>query len=343
MKHTKRREPAPGVFRLVLPLPFPGLDEVNAYLLTGDDGATLVDCGIWFPQAGDDDHGWRLLVEALAACDVMPDEITRLVLTHSHIDHYGMAGRVKEAAGCEIWMHTEGESELDLLRDPERYARELRQTYADHGVHDEEELVELTRYEDWRGFVHSVVPADRWLTGDESMTVGERAWRFVHTPGHARSHVCLFSSGEELLISGDHLLGSITPHIDFRRGERDPLGEFLESLERVERLNPAIVLPGHGRPFADGAERARATARHHERRLGSILQVIRRQACTADHITDEIFGGTLLNFQRRLALGEALAHIHYLRLKGDIERFQSDEGDWMYKKVSRRAVEDVEE
>jgi len=340
---AKRREPAPGVFRLVLPLPFPGLDEVNAYLLTGEDGATLVDCGIWFPEAREDDHGWALLVEALEVCGVSPNDVKRLVLTHSHIDHYGMAGRVKEETGCEIVMQKEGDAELDVLRDPDRHRRELRQTYADHGVHDQDELEELTKYEDWRGFIHSVVDADRWLDGDESLEIGTRRWDLVYTPGHARSHICLFCEEEKLLISGDHLLGSITPHIDFRRGDHDPLGDFLDSLERVEKLEPRIVLPGHGRPFADGAESARSTARHHERRLGAILQVVRRQACNADHITNEIFGSTLLNFQKRLALGEALAHIHYLRLKGEIERYQNDDGDWMYKKASRRAVQEVDE
>lgn len=336
----RRREPAPGVFRLELPLPFEGLDRVNAYLLTDPAGATLVDCGIYLPDASVD-HGWPEVVAAIKACGVGVEEVARLVLTHSHIDHYGMAGRLKEETGCEVVMHRAGDKELEILRDPERFAEELRGTYRDHGV-VESDLHELTRYEDWRGFVHSVIPADTWLDGDESLDAGGRAWKTVYTPGHSVSHVCLWCEEESLLISGDHLLPSITPHIDFRRGEGDPLGDYLESLERVEDLQARVVLPGHGRPFEDGAERARVTARHHERRLGSILQVIRRNACTADQITEEIFGGTLLDFRRRLALGEALAHIHYLRLRGEIERIE-EEGRFLYRKVSRRAAREVEE
>lgn len=336
----RRREPAPGVFRLELSLPFEGLDRVNAYVLTDGDAATLVDCGIYFPD-GAEDHGWPELVRAIEACDLRVKDIKRLILTHSHIDHYGMAGRVKDETGCDIVMHRAADEELELLRHPEQVAEELRSTYRDHGV-TEEDLIELTRYEDWRGFVHSLVDADTWLDGDEGLEVDTRTWRVVHTPGHARSHVCLWSEQDGLLISGDHLLPTITPHIDFRRGEGDPLGDFLESLGKVEGLAPEIVLPGHGRPFADGAERARVTARHHERRLGAILQVVRRNACTADQITEEIFGGTLLDFRRRLALGEALAHIHYLRLRGEIERIEQD-GRYLYKKVSRRPVTEVEE
>lgn len=253
-----------------------------------------------------------------------------------------MAGRVKEVSGCEVLFHRSGDDELEILRDPDRLRRDLRATYADHGV-PEEDLDDLTSYEDWRRFVHSLIPADTWLNGDEVLEVAGRPWQMVHTPGHARSHVCLWSEVDGLLISGDHLLGSITPHIDFRRGETDPLGDFLSSLERVEKLDPRIVLPGHGRPFAEGAERARVVLRHHERRLGAILQVIRRKACTAETITNEIFGGTLLHFQRRLALGEALAHIHYLRVRGEIERFRGDDGTLLYRKVSRRRPPEIEE
>jgi hypothetical protein len=94
------------------------------------------------------------------------------------------------------------------------------------------------------------------------------------------------------------------------------------------------VLPGHGRPFEDGAERARVIERHHHRRLGSILQVIKRSPRTAEEITDEVFGGALLNFQRRLALGEALAHLAYLRKRGEVERMDED-GTYKYVKKGR--------
>jgi glyoxylase-like metal-dependent hydrolase (beta-lactamase superfamily II) len=323
-------------------LPWPGLGDVNAYLLAGRDGATLVDCGMHLPDDEAGDHGWAHLVDALSACDHRPSDIARLVVTHAHIDHFGLAGRLKEEAGCEILMHANALEELEVFEHPDVIAAQLRDTYKDHGIKGEE-LEELTRFEDWRRYVHSNVRADTWLSGEESLEIGSRSWRVVHTPGHSGSHVCLFDEERSLLLSGDHLLANITPHIDFRRGQGDPLGDFLESLERVEKLAPDIVLPGHGRPFSDGAERARATVRHHERRLGAILQVVRRRACSAHEITQEIFGATLLNFEKRLALGEALAHIHYLRLRGEIERTEGPDGVRLYRKVSRRRTQEVEE
>lgn len=335
MLEHRKREPASGVYRLVLPLPFPGLERVNAYLLRDDDGFTLVDCGIYQLEEADD-HGWDDLVAALAACEAEVAQIRQLVATHTHIDHYGMAARLVEAAGCELWMHEAANQELDSYRDPEEAARKLRVMLVDHGI-EEKDLDELTAYENWRPFVSGVVEASTWLRGGERVQIGGREWEVVHTPGHARSHICLWAPDERILISGDHLLPTITPHIDFRRGaEVDPLGEFLDSLAKVERLDPSLVLPGHGHPFEEGAERARIVARHHDRRLGSILQVIRREPHTADAITEEIWGPSLLNFHRRLALGEALAHLVYLRRRGEIERIKRD-GTYLYQKVGRRS------
>lgn len=335
---ARRREPAPGVFRLVLPLPFPGLHHVNAYLLSGGDADTLVDCGIYDPSP-EKDHGWNDLAEALDACGSGIDRIARLIITHPHIDHYGMAATLVENTDCELWMHEASARELDAYRDPKGAAEGVRELLADHGV-SKEEIGELAAFEDWRGFISGIVEANPSLGGGERVSVGEREWEVVYTPGHSPSHICLWSASDGILISGDHLLPSITPHIDFKRGEvDDPLGQFLDSLEKVVELDPSLVLPGHGRPFEDGAERARVNISHHDRRLGSILQVIRREPHTAAEITDDIFGTSLLNFERRLALGEALAHIAYLVRRGEVERIERDDGTYLYRKVDRRAQE----
>lgn len=284
----------------------------------------------------EDDHGWSHLVAALSTADVAPEQISRLIVTHHHIDHYGMAGRVIAETGCESWMHEATSEEVDYYRDPDAARASLRHLLSDHGV-DTDDLEELTAYEDWRGFVSDVVEPMRPVKGGETFTVGGREWEIVYTPGHARTHICLWARAERALISGDHLLPTVTPHIDFHRGpERDPLGAFLASLKKIETLDPNLVLPGHGHPFEEGAERARVIARHHDRRLGSILQVIRREPHTADEITEEIFSGSLLHFQKRLAFGEVLAHIAYLVDRGEIESVELDDGSRAYIKARRR-------
>lgn len=315
---------------------------MNAYLLADEQSATLVDCGLHSPAEAAD-HGWDELVGALRACGAEPSDIMRLVLTHPHIDHYGMAGRVVDETGCELWMHEDSRDELEFYAHPAEAAGRMRAMLADHGV-SEDELGDLTAFEDWRPFVSRLVEPAVSLAGGETLAAGGRMWTVIHTPGHSPSHVCLWSETDGILISGDHLLGAITPHIDFRRGEDDdPLGEFLESLRKIEELEPALVLPGHGRPFEDGATRARVIARHHDRRLGSILQVIRNEPHSASEITDEIFGNTLLHFQRRLALGEALSHLAYLRARGEVERIQRDDGRFVYRKTGRPRFEEGDE
>lgn len=341
MMDHRRREPAPDVFRLVLPLPWPGLDRVNAYLLRAGDGCTLIDCGMYLPD--EPDGGWADIEAALAACDVSPRDVTRLVITHTHIDHYGMAGRFVDESGCELWMHRASDHDLEIYTNPADRIEKLRKLFVDHGV-SPADLDELTAFEDWRRFVSRIVEPTHPLDGGETFTVGDRTWEIVYTPGHATSQICVWSPSDRLLVSGDHLLPTITPHIDFERwGGEDPLGEFLASLRTVEMLDPALVLPGHGAPFVEGAERARVVARHHDRRLGSILQVVRREPHTAGEITDEIFGATLLNFQRRLALGEALAHIAYLSKRGEIERVEGDDGVFRYVKAKRRSADEAAE
>ncbi|MDQ3876853.1 MAG: MBL fold metallo-hydrolase [Actinomycetota bacterium] len=332
MDHRKR-EPVPGVFRLVLPLPFPGLDRVNAYLLTDDDASVLVDCGIYSPSE-DSDHGWDELVAAVSACDVDIHDVKRLLITHPHIDHYGMAARLVDEVGCEVWMHKSADDDLAVYRDPKAVIERVRHTLSEHGV-AADELEELTAFENWQPYVSGLVEATRKLEGGETFSCGGREWEVVWTPGHAHAHVCLWTARDSAFISGDHLLPAITPHIDYEDDRSDPLGDFLSSLEKVEDLAPDLVLPGHGRPFDDGAERARAIARHHDRRLGAILQVIRRKPASAREITDEIFGTTLLNFQRRLAMGEALAHLAYLEKRGEVERI-AEGGRVLYQKVQRR-------
>lgn len=334
MNHRKR-EPAPGVFRLVLPLPFPGLDRVNAYLIADESSPVLVDCGIYSPSA-DSDHGWDDVVAAVAACDVDIHDIGTLLITHPHIDHYGMAGRLVDEIGCEVWMHEAADEDLEVYADPKGVVERLRHMLSEHGV-PPEELDELTAFENWRPYVSGIVEPTRRLKGGESFAAGGRDWEVVWTPGHSRAHVCLWAASDSALIFGDHLLPAITPHIDYDGTEgEDPLGDFLSSLQTIEDLAPDLVLPGHGRPFDDGAERARAIARHHDRRLGAILQVIRREPASARAITDEIFGTTLLNFQRRLAMGEALAHLAYLEKRGEVEMVTTDDGRALYQKVSRR-------
>ena len=313
-----------------MPLPFQGLDRVNAYALSDDDGGTtLVDCGIF-----NEGSGAGPLEDALRPSGRVLDDVRRLVITHPHPDHYGLAGLLVEKTGCELWMHSEARADLEVYRDPEAAANRISAAFGRHGLATSE-LSDLRAYENWRPFISGVVEASRWLEDGETLAAGGRDWQVVHTPGHERAHICLWSVSDLVLVSGDTLLGSITPHVD-HRGELgpDPLRDFLASLSRLEELDPSLVLPGHGRPFDSGAERARTISAHHQRRLGSFLQVIRHRARSAAEVAQEVFGPELLDFERRLALGETIAHLEYLRLRSEAELSEED-GVYLYAKVKR--------
>jgi glyoxylase-like metal-dependent hydrolase (beta-lactamase superfamily II) len=324
----------------VLSLPFPELPKVNAYLLRDTAESALVDSGIHDPH-GARGGSWTELTVALDACGATPTEIGDLLVTHPHVDHYGMAARMVAESGCALAMHEQADADLELYKDPAGRAARERALLMQSGV-EPSELDELEAGEDWNVYISGLVEPARRLSEHDSVTLGGRAWEAIHTPGHARSHVCLWRESDGVLLSGDHLLGAVTPHIDLPLGREDPLGDYLDSLERIEKLEPRLVLPGHGRPFDNGAERARATLRHHERRLGAIVQVVRRAPKTVAEVSDEIFGSALLNLHRRLALGESLAHLVYLERRGEVRRITEDGGAVRFVKGARAGAGDGE-
>jgi glyoxylase-like metal-dependent hydrolase (beta-lactamase superfamily II) len=155
-------------------------------------------------------------------------------------------------------------------------------------------------------------------------------WDVYWTPGHEEGHVVFHRRADGVLIVGDTVLGRITPHIGWMGEPSDPLAQFLDSLEKVARLEPYLVLPGHGRPFENGAERARTIAAHHDQRLRRCLEILLRSGpANAMDIARDLFDRELMFFEERLALAEALSHLEYLRLRGRVHREMVD-GMWNY-------------
>jgi glyoxylase-like metal-dependent hydrolase (beta-lactamase superfamily II) len=129
---------------------------------------------------------------------------------------------------------------------------------------------------------------------------------------------------------GDTVLGKITPHIGWMADPSDPLGQFLGSLEKVASLEPSFVLPGHGRPFERGAERARSIASHHDLRLRRCIEILLRHGpSNAMEVARHLFDRDLFFYEERLALAETLSHLEHLRLRGRIHRELVD-GVWLY-------------
>jgi glyoxylase-like metal-dependent hydrolase (beta-lactamase superfamily II) len=240
-----------------------------------------------------------------------------------------MAGRLMELTGAALFMHAMTDLDCEKYRHPDTAQARKRDTYSDHGVSKDE----LPSFADtlvaWMPYLHSVVEASTRLRGGEVIAIGKRRWEVLHTPGHSLGHICLWSPADKLLFSGDHVLPAVTPPVTFERGfDKDPLHSYLESLKLVAERNPALVMPGHGRAFADGKRRIDAIMRNKQRRLDAIHAMIRDHPCTVREIAEAKVANAILQIQRNFAMAETLAHLAYLRWQGLIERRTRDDGTY---------------
>ena len=321
-------EVAPGVHRLALPLGIQGIPTLSAYLLRDPAGDTLVDCGI---ASGPGEEACGELDAALRACGSTVESVARLVVTHAHIDHFGLAGEVVRRSGGELWMHRRTDLDLDKYADPDEAVDNRELMLADHGLWGRELTVSSGGLRDWMPVMPSIGRPSVLLDGGERIAAGDRTWEVVPTPGHSPGHVCLWSASDRILCSGDHLLQVASPPVTFERGfERDPMGSYLESLERVARLDPALVLPGHGPPFADGARRARTIERGKRRRLDEVREHVAARPQTVTELTERLHPGVLTGAQRHFVMAEILADLAYHEVRDTLARNRRADGVFVW-------------
>ena len=328
-------EVAPGLHRLALPLGIHGVSTVSAYLLAGDGADTLVDCGVAAAPTADGDpgpDGTAALELALKTCGSAFERIERLIVTHAHIDHFGLAGEVVRRSGGELWMHRSTELDLAKYVDPAEAVDNRELMLADHGLYGPD-LTETSRgLCDWLPVMPSIGRPSTLLDGGERFAAGDRTWEVVHTPGHSPGHVCLWNAADRLLCSGDHLLQLVSPPVTFERGfETDPMGSYLDSLERVRVLEPALTLPGHGAPFPDGARRAASISRNKLRRLERIREMVETRERTVTELTAELFPTITSAAQRHFAMAEILAFLAHHEARRVLRRDRRPDGVYVWR------------
>ncbi len=309
----------PGVWRLRMALPWPGVPHCNAYALTAGEGIVLVDTGIG------GEGGIERLQAALAGAGFGLADVRLLVCTHAHTDHYGLAGPIVDAAGCELWMHPAWEHVRPMAEDPEAALERRIEVARQSGV----PAAALESYQRRRrgegSGIDRAVPPDRGLLPGVEVETDVGTWQVHETPGHAPSHVVLHQPERALLLSGDHVLGRVSLFFDYGHTP-DPVDEFLGSLDRVEALDVGLGLSGHGRPFRDvGAKIAgnRALVGEH---LDSVRDALGAEPRTAFEVAAEMIGPENLNpATASWALQITLAYIDHLVARGEVEA--ADEGD----------------
>ena len=248
---------------------------------------------------------------------------TDFLITHFHADHFGLLHRLitpdskiyfnrPEAELMESW---EGwEPMLEAARVNGFPAQELRHALESHP-----------------GFKHGSLwaPGIKVLHDNEEITAGEYSLRCIATPGHTLGHICLYEPENKIFISGDHVLGDITPNIQSWEGEEDEnlLKDYLNSLDKVYNLEVNLVVPGHRSLFTDLKKRIDELKAHHKDRLNEVLTILSQKACnayeTASQMTWEIRAESWEAFpiaQKWFATGEAIAHLQYLKQANKIKK-----------------------
>lgn len=311
----------PGIWRLRLPLPWPGVPHVNAFALAAGDGIVLVDTGVGF--AG----GQRQLEIALAQVGFEIADVSLLVCTHSHTDHYGLAAPIVEVAGCELWMHPAWEHVRGMAEDPDGALERRIEVARQSGVPATAlEHYDRSRRGEGTGIEHVIAP-DRDLVPGVTVESDHGPWDVYETPGHAPSHVVLHQPELGLMVSGDHLLGRVSVFFDYGHTP-DPVGEFLDSLETVAALETSLCLAGHGRPFRDVPAKIEANRELIAGHLDQVRAALAGEPRTAFEIVGEIVGPENLNAATGAwGLQVALAYVNHLRVLGEAQEVEDADGD----------------
>ena len=301
------------------------LDHVNVYLIEGEKGNMLIDAGWYTPEA------LSILEEELRKNGFTLKDITQIVVTHLHPDHYGMAGKIREISGAKIALSAIETSMLDL-----RYInydvliREMLRFFRTNGV-PKEELPQLSEASlPAREFVIPTTPQIK-LKDKQKLSVDPFQFKAILTPGHSPGHICLYEPNRKLLFSGDHVLPQITPNVGLHpQSGENPLGDFVNSLNSLMNLDVSFIFPGHGPVFNGLKQRIEDLLYHHEQRKTAISDVLQGEMKTGYAVAEKIpwmtdFADTsslqdMSFMDKRLAVMETLAHLQLLVAEGKAKK-----------------------
>jgi glyoxylase-like metal-dependent hydrolase (beta-lactamase superfamily II) len=321
---------AEGVHWIRMPLPF-ALDHVNLWALEDEEGWTLVDCGYALDSVKE---SWEQIFVTL----LQGRPIRRIVVTHHHPDHVGLAAWLSSRFGVPVWM-TEAEF-LTAHAVWEGFAGYQRsavlELFRTHGLDAKYLAAFSARESAFKRGVPELPSAFRRLLDNEDIVIGGRCWSVVEGHGHSPEHAALFCEELGLLISGDMVLPRISSNVSVwaKDPDGDPLGQFLSSLARYRELpEDTLVLPSHGRVFRGLHARIDELLAHHQERLRAV-----REACgeprTAAQLMPVLFNRELDVHQVFFAIGESIAHLNRLVHCGALERMLGADGVYRFCRVA---------
>ncbi len=311
------------IFQIEVPLPNSPLGHLNSYLIKSEEENLLVDTGLDSPLA------FQSLCKGISEVGVEPNELTQILATHFHVDHVGLIPRFRKlSSDIKILIHT-AEAELSrvMIQEFDHYMESLRSFLSKNGappyIADVENFHPAFSTPQAYEELSEALP----VKDGQEITVGNYKFQVKWTPGHSPGHICLYEPSLRMLVSGDHLLPTITPHIAQFMEDMNPLTDYLESLEKVAKLNVDVVLPGHEQCFINHRERIEQLKDHHKQRLAEIVHELKAGSLTTYTLASRIRWDVNYDswndfpiFQKYLAFGETLAHLNLLEQKEIVQK-----------------------
>src|SRR5699024_2850634 len=308
-----------GIERITLDLPF-RLNHVNCFVAEGKNGYVVIDTGLHNAETV---AHWDKVLEG--------KKVTDLYITHYHPDHFGYAGGLQKKYNARVSM-SEVDADNGLSAWDDELLSKLLDNYKRCEIPTEvgQEMLDNTNT-----FIPLVTPypkIDHYFQENERVQIGKYEYRVIFTPGHSDGLITFFNEDKKVLISTDHILPRITPNISYWfHGDDNPLKTYLQSLDKVRALNADYVIPSHGEPFFDANKRIDEIKVHHDNRLNEMLEIMKTNETVYD-ICQGMFNFELTIHETRFAIGETIAHLEYLRHKGEIDR-EVVHGVWHYKQI----------
>jgi glyoxylase-like metal-dependent hydrolase (beta-lactamase superfamily II) len=272
------------------------------------------------------DTGWNTedckvaLVSGLNEYGVNPKQAD-FVITHMHADHSGLVSALA-GEGTRIYF---GQADAEIIKSTtlERWEKVIESAH-ECGFPGEE-LKKAVASHPGRRYSPNTALEFTVLKDDDVVRIGDYLFECIETPGHTAGHICLYEPGKKLFICGDHILGDITPNITLSSEERNPLKEYLMSLDKVYDLDVELVLPGHRSIFKNQKERIQELRQHHQTRLEEVIFILSKGRQNAFQVASQMtwdIGYKAWDLfppaQKLFAFGEAMAHLKYLEEEGKV-------------------------
>ncbi len=323
---------APGVKWIRMTLPF-ALNHINLWLLRdeidGRQGWSIVDCCIHRDEA-------KTQWESIFANELQGLPILRVIVTHMHPDHIGLAHWLCERWNVRLWISA---TDYQVARigcmGPTGFGGErAAEFFASHGLNSPEAVTQIkARTGYFPSLVPSVPPQYRRMMDGDLLTIGGNTWRCISGHGHAPEHIALYCEALNVLIGGDMMLPRISTNVSVyeQEPESNALVLFLNSIDKFRALpQDTLVLPSHGKPFTGMHIRIQQLHDHHRDRLAEVLEACAARPCSAADILPVMFKRPMDMHQTTFAMGESIAHLHALWYSGQLQRAMGDDGVYRF-------------